>query len=125
MLLCSTALCSGLCALVAIGGGPIQTAQQLPPQYELSFLGLLGGREIALTLRQRSTENDHHSTNAMDHLSKNLSQDIWEAGVGLIMSLTIGLEIQPLISFTTSSQATGIKQRTQAEMLFTHKPTIT
>lgn len=24
MLLCTTALCSGLCALVAVGGGPIQ-----------------------------------------------------------------------------------------------------
>jgi len=69
------------------------------------FLGLLGGREIALTLRQRSAEKpaeEDPSTNAMDHLRKNLSQDIWKAGIGLIVSLTIALCIQPLISLTTS-----------------------
>ena len=69
------------------------------------FLGLLGGREIALTLRQRSAENaaeEDPSTNAVDHLSKNLGQDVWKAGVGLIVSLTIALGIQPLISLTTS-----------------------
>jgi hypothetical protein len=139
MLLCTTALCSGLCALVAIGGGPIQGLLRsktnasdlrsatvidlmfaicLLVQTQLSsfplsttwvFLGLLGGREIALTLRQRSTENaaantaeNDSSTNAMGRLSKNLSQDIWKAGVGLIVSLTIALGIQPLISLTTS-----------------------
>ena len=135
MLLCTTALCSGLCALVAIGGGPIQGVLRsktdasdlrsatvidlmfaicLLTQTQLSsfplsttwvFLGLLGGREIALTLRQRSAENpaeEDPSTNAMDHLSKNLSQDIWKAGIGLIASLTIALGIQPLISLTTS-----------------------
>ena len=135
MLLCTTALCSGLCALVAIGGGPIQgvlrsktnasdlrsatvidlmfaicllTQTQLnsfPLSTTWVFLGLLGGREIALTLRQRSAENadeKNPSTNAVDHLRKNLSQDIWKAGVGLIVSLTIALGIQPLISVTTS-----------------------
>ena len=135
MLLCTTALCSGLCALVAIGGGPIQgvlrsktnasdlrsatvidlmfaicllTQTQLnsfPLSTTWVFLGLLGGREIALTLRQRSAENadeKNPSTNAVDHLRKNLSQDIWKAGVGLIVSLTIALGIQPLISLTTS-----------------------
>ena len=135
MLLCTTALCSGLCALVAIGGGPIQAVLRsktdasdlrsatvidlmfaicLLTQTQLSsfplsttwvFLGLLGGREIALTLRQRSTENtaeEDPSTKAVDHLSKNLSQDIWKAGIGLIVSLTIALGIQPLISLTTS-----------------------
>ena len=135
MLLCTTALCSGLCALVAIGGGPIQGVLRsktnasdlrsatvidlmfaicLLTQTQLSsfplsttwvFLGLLGGREIALTLRQRSAENpaeEDPSTNAMDPLSKNLRQDIWKAGIGLIASLTIALGIQPLISLTTS-----------------------
>jgi hypothetical protein len=135
MLLCTTALCSGLCALVAIGGGPIQGVLRsktdasdlrsatvidlmfaicLLTQTQLSsfplsttwvFLGLLGGREIALTLRQRSAEKpaeEDPSTNAMDHLRKNLSQDIWKAGIGLIVSLTIALGIQPLISLTTS-----------------------
>jgi hypothetical protein len=135
MLLCTTALCSGLCALVAMGGGPIQGVLRsktnasdlrsatvidlmfaicLLTQTQLSsfplsttwvFLGLLGGREIALTLRQRSAEKpaeEDPSTNAMDHLRKNLSQDIWKAGIGLIVSLTIALGIQPLISLTTS-----------------------
>ena len=135
MLLCTTALCSGLCALVAIGGGSIQGVlrsktnasnlraatvidlmfaiclltltqlSSLPLSTTWVFLGVLGGREIALTLRQRSivntAENDS-STSAIDHLSKNLSQDIWKAGVGLIVSLTIALGIQPLISLTTS-----------------------
>ncbi len=131
MLLCTTALCSGLCALVSLGGGPIQEVLRsktnaadlrsatvidlmfaicLLTQTQLSsfplsttwvFLGLLGGREIALTLRQRSAESDR-STNAIAHLSKNLSQDIWKAGVGLIVSLTIALGIQPLISLTSS-----------------------
>ena len=65
------------------------------------FLGLLGGREIALALRQRSAEHDG-STQAIAQLSKNLSQDIWKAGVGLIVSLMIAVGIQPLIALTTS-----------------------
>ena len=135
MLLCTAALCLGLCALVAFGGGPIQGVLRsktntadlrsatmidvmfaicLLTQTQLSnfplsttwvFLGLLGGREIALTLKQRSVENaakKDPSMNGVDHLRKNLSQDIWKAGVGLIVSLTIALGIQPLISITTS-----------------------
>ena len=131
MLLCTAALCLGLCALVAVGGGPIQgvlrsktntsdlrsatvidlmfaiclLTQTQFSSFPLSttwvFLGLLGGREIALTLRQRSAKNDG-SSNAIDQLSKNLSQDIWKAGVGLIVSLTIALGIQPLIALTAS-----------------------
>ena len=131
MLLCTAALCLGLCALVAVGGGPVQDVlrsktntsdlrsatvidlmfatclltQTLLSNVPLSttwvFLGLLAGREIALTLRQRSSENDG-SANAINQLSKNLSQDIWKAGVGLIVSLTIALGIQPLIALTAS-----------------------
>ena len=131
MLLCTAALCLGLCALVAVGGGPVQDVlrsktntsdlrsatvidlmfatclltQTLLSNVPLSttwvFLGLLAGREIALTLRQRSAKNDG-SSNVIDQLSKNLSQDIWKAGVGLIVSLTIALGIQPLIALTAS-----------------------
>ena len=131
MLLCTAALCLGLCALVAFGGGPIQGVLRsktntadlrsatmidlmfaicLLTQTQLSnfplsttwvFLGLLGGREIALALRQRSAEHDG-STQAIAQLSKNLSQDIWKAGVGLIVSLMIAVGIQPLIALTTS-----------------------
>ena len=131
MLLCTAALCLGLCALVAVGGGPVQDVlrsktntsdlrsatvidlmfttclltQTLLSNVPLSttwvFLGLLAGREIALTLRQRSSENDG-SANAINQLSKNLSQDIWKAGVGLIVSLTVALGIQPLIALTAS-----------------------
>ena len=131
MLLCTAALCLGLCALVAFGGGPIQgvlrsktntadlrsatmidlmfaiclLTQTQVSNFPLSttwvFLGLLGGREIALALRQRSAEHDG-STQAIAQLSKNLSQDIWKAGVGLIVSLMIAVGIQPLIALTTS-----------------------
>ena len=131
MLLCTASLCLGLCALVAFGGGPIQGVLRsktntadlrsatmidlmfaicLLTQTQLSnfplsttwvFLGLLGGREIALALRQRSAEHDG-STQAIAQLSKNLSKDIWKAGVGLIVSLTIAVGIQPLIALTTS-----------------------
>ena len=131
MLLCTAALCLGLCALVAVGGGPVQDVlrsktntsdlrsatvidlmfatclltQTLLSNVPLSttwvFLGLLAGREIALTLRQRSSENDG-SANAINQLSKNLSQDIWKAGVGLIVSLTVALGIQPLIALTAN-----------------------
>ena len=131
MLLCTAALCLGLCALVAFGGGPIQGVLRsktntadlrsatmidlmfaicLLTQTQLSnfplsttwvFLGLLGGREIALALRKRSAEHDS-STQAIAELSKNLSQDICKAGVGLIVSLMIAVGIQPLIALTTS-----------------------
>jgi hypothetical protein len=52
-------------------------------------------------LRQRSAEHDG-STQAIAQLSKNLNKDIWKAGVGLIVSLTIAVGIQPLIALTTS-----------------------
>lgn len=130
MLLCTASLCLGLCALVAVGGGPIQNVLRsktntsdlrsatvidlmfavcLLTQNQLSsfplsttwvFLGLLAGREMALTLRLRSAES-HGPKNAIDHLSNNLSQDIWKAGAGLIVSLMIALGLQPLISLTS------------------------
>ncbi len=131
MLLCIMVLCAGLCALVSIGGGPIQGVLRsktntsdlraatvidlmfgicllyearlstFPLSTTWVFLGLLGGREIALVLRQQSSSNEG-SDHAIGPLGKILSDDIWKAGVGLFVSLMIALGIQPLITLTAN-----------------------
>lgn len=131
MLLCTLILCFGLCCLVASGGGPIQSVLRsktntsdlrsatvidfffglcllykaflstFPLSTTWVFLGLLGGREIALRIKEYEFEYvfaNHTSGN----LSKVLGNDLIKALVGLVVSLLIAIVIQPLASFMTS-----------------------
>ena len=129
MLICTAILCIGLCVLVAIGGGPIQgvlrsktnTADlrsatvidfmfglcllykaflsSFPLSTTWVFLGLLGGREIALRIKEQ--EFEYVFTNRSGgNLGKIIGSDLWKAFIGVIVSLVIALGLQPLIAWT-------------------------
>ena len=123
MVLSVLMLCIGLCVLVAIGGGPIQGVLQnkinttdlrsatvidtlfgsvlfwkanittFPLSTTWVFLGLLAGREVAIRLRLKLSVSDDQP------LHKILGNDIFKAGVGIIVSLIVALAIQPLKNF--------------------------
>jgi len=57
------------------------------------FLGLLAGREVAIRLRLKLSVSDDQP------LHKILGNDIFKAGVGIVVSLIVALAIQPLKSF--------------------------
>ena len=63
------------------------------------FLGLLGGREIALRIKEREFEyvftNQESGT-----LAKIIGNDLWKAAIGVVVSLVIALSIQPLAQLT-------------------------
>ena len=126
---CTLILCVGLCMLIVIGGGPIQTVllsktntsdlrsatlidfmfglcllfkaflSNFPLSTTWVFLGLLAGRELALRIRELEQKNIF--TNQMyGSLSNVIGSDLGKASVGLIVSLVIALGIQPLISWS-------------------------
>ena len=126
---CTLILCVGLCMLIVIGGGPIQTVllsktntsdlrsatlidfmfglcllfraflSSFPLSTTWVFLGLLAGRELALRIRELEQKNIF--TNQMyGSLSSVIGSDLGKASVGLIVSLVIALGIQPLISWS-------------------------
>nr|WP_170951124.1 hypothetical protein [Synechococcus sp. UW106] len=129
MLISTLVLCVGLCVLVATGGGPIQAVLRsktntsdlrsatvidfffglcllykaflstFPLSTTWVFLGLLGGREIALRIKEREFEyvftNQESGT-----LAKIIGSDLWKAAIGVVVSLVIALSIQPLAQFT-------------------------
>ena len=127
----SLLLCGGLCVLVARGGGPIQAvlrsktnttdlrsatlidilfgfcllARALLSSFPLSttwvFLGLLGGRELALQLHTKglvALSTEPHA----GELRRILCGDIWKACAGLVVSLTVALGMQPLVQWAAS-----------------------
>ena len=127
MALCTAVLCVGLCSLVAFGGGPIQTVLQtktntsdlrsatvidfffglcllykaflstFPLSSTWVFLGLLGGREIALRIKEQEfdvTFTHRESGN----LGKIIGGDLWKASIGVVVSLVIAVCIQPLVN---------------------------
>ena len=129
MLVCTAILCIGLCVLVAIGGGPIQGVlrsktnttdlrsatvidfmfglcllykaflSSFPLSTTWVFLGLLGGREIALRIKEQ--EFEYAFTNRSGgSLGKIVGSDLWKASIGVIVSLVIALGLQPLIAWT-------------------------
>ncbi len=129
MVVCTLILCVGLCMLIVIGGGPIQTVllsktntsdlrsatlidfmfglcllfraflSSFPLSTTWVFLGLLAGRELALRIRELEQKNIF--TNQMyGSLSSVIGSDLGKASVGLIVSLVIALGIQPLISWS-------------------------
>lgn len=129
MLLCSGSLCLGLCVLVAIGGGPIQAVLRsktnasdprsatvidcmfgvclfckavlspFPLSTTWVFLGLLGGREVALRLRERHV-NEVFTNRAGGSLKDILGADLAKASIGLVVSVLVALGIQPLIAWS-------------------------
>ena len=127
MALCMAVLCVGLCFLVAFGGGPIQAVLQtktntsdlrsatvidfffglcllyktflstFPLSSTWVFLGLLGGREIALRIKEQEfdvTFTHRESGN----LGKIIGGDLWKASIGVVVSLVIAVCIQPLVN---------------------------
>ncbi len=130
MLVCTLILCMGLCLLIVVGGGPIQgvlrsktnTADlrsatvidfmfglcllyrafisNFPLSTTWVFLGLLGGRELALRIKEHAqttvfTNQTHGS------LVRVIGSDLGKASVGLVVSLLIALGIQPLIAWSS------------------------
>ena len=127
MVICTAVLCVGLCFLVASGGGPIQAVLRsktntsdlrsatvidfffglcllykaflstFPLSTTWVFLGLLGGREIALRIKEQ--EFEYTFTNRESgNLGKIIGNDLWKAFIGVVVSLAIALGIQPLLS---------------------------
>lgn len=128
LLLSSSILCLGLCILVAVGGGPIQgvlrsktntsdlrSATVIDAMFGLCllykaflssfplsttwvFLGLLGGREIALRLRERRF-NEVFTNRSGGSLRSIIGADVYKAFIGVVVSLVIAVGIQPLIAW--------------------------
>jgi len=129
MAICTLVLCVGLCMLVATGGGPIQTVltsktntadlrsatvidfcfglcllvkaflSTFPLSTTWVFLGLLGGRELALRIREQEFE-DVFINRDSGSLAKVIGSDLWKASIGVAVSLVIALGIQSLLQFT-------------------------
>ena len=127
MLICTAIICIGLCILVALGGGPIQNVllnktntsdlrsatvidvmfglcllyktflSSFPLSTTWVFLGLLGGREIGLHIKEQEFKYvfTNHSAGS---LVKIIGSDLWKAFIGVVVSLVIALGLQPLIS---------------------------
>ena len=118
MALSALMLCLGHCVLVWIGGGPIQgvlrskinttdlrsatvidflfgcvlfwkaNITQFPLSTTWVFLGLLAGREIAVRIRLKLSDRQP--------LYNVLGNDVFKAGIGIMVSLIVALAIQPL-----------------------------
>ena len=131
MSVCTLILCSGLCVLISIGGGPIQGVlrsktntsdlrsatvidfmfgvcllyraflSSFPLSTTWVFLGLLAGRELALRIKELEFEIAF-TAHSQGGLIRVLGSDLGKASVGLAISLIIALGIQPLISWSTA-----------------------
>ena len=129
MFVCTLVLCSCLCMLIVIGGGPIQAVlrsktntsdlrsasvidfmfgfcllyraflSSFPLSTTWVFLGLLAGRELALRFRQLE-QTTVFTNQAHGSLAKVIGGDIGKASVGLVVSLLIAFGIQPLINWS-------------------------
>ena len=125
MAICTAVLCVGF-VVVAAGGRPIQGAAFQDEHVDLRsatvidctglcllykaflstfplsttwvFLGLIGGREIALRIKEQEFET--YSPIARPDLGKVIGSDLWKASVGVVVSLVIALSIQPLVQLT-------------------------
>ena len=129
MATCTVVLCIGLCLLVASGGGPIQGVlrsktntsdlrsatvidfvfgccllykaflSSFPLSTTWVFLGLIGGREIALRIKEQEFECVFTNRES-DGLGNVIGGDLWKATIAVLVSLGIALVIQPLIQLT-------------------------
>ena len=131
MVICTSVLCLGLCLLVLTGGGPIQSVLRsktntsdlrsatvidfffglcllykaflstFPLSTTWVFLGLIGGREIALRIKEQEFEI-RFTNRESGNLGNVVGRDLWKAFVGVVVSLVIALSIQPLVQLTSS-----------------------
>ena len=131
MVICTSVLCLGLCLLVLTGGGPIQSVLRsktntsdlrsatvidfffglcllykaflstFPLSTTWVFLGLIGGREIALRIKEQEFEIKFTNRES-GNLGNVIGRDLWKAFVGVVVSLVIALSIQPLVQLTSS-----------------------
>ena len=63
------------------------------------FLGLIGGRELALRIKQQTS--DLCSPTARGAVwPRSSAADLWKAAVGVLVSVGIALSIQPLAQIT-------------------------
>lgn len=122
-------LCLGLCILIALGGGPIQTvlrsktntadlrsatvidcvfglcllAQALLSSFPLSttwvFLGLLAGRELAL-LSRKPEWDELDNARGGNVVLQSMGSDLGKATVAMVVSLVVAMALQPLIAWT-------------------------
>ena len=63
------------------------------------FLGLIGGRELALRIKQQTSDLLFTNREA-GSLTKVIGTDLWKAAVGVVVSVVIALSIQPLAQLT-------------------------
>ena len=126
MLTCTALLCLGLCWLIRSGGGPIQGVLRtktnatdlrsataidllfgcclvgcaLLTSFPLSttwvFLGLLGGREIALRFHSHRSDEPFALQDG-GHWSQVVGADFSKASIALIVSMLIASGLQPLL----------------------------
>ena len=129
MLICTLVLCVGLCVLVATGGGPIQAVlrtktnssdlrsatlidllfglcllykaflSSFPLSTTWVFLGLIGGRELDLRIKQHTSDLPFTNREG-GSLANVIGTDLWKAAVGVVVSVVIALSIQPLAQLT-------------------------
>ena len=130
MVLCTVILCIGLCLLVVIGGGPIQGVlnsktnmadlrsatvidftfgfcllikaglSSFPLSTTWVFLGLIGGREVALRFKEKSLDEVFTNRNGGE-LHQIIGNDIGKASVGVLVSVLFAIGLQPLIAWST------------------------
>jgi len=126
MAICTLVLCVGLCVLVASGGGPIQAVLRsktntadlrsatvidfffglcllykaflstFPLSTTWVFLGLIGGREIALRIKEQEFEETFTNQDS-GGIVRIIGSDLWKAFIGVVVSLVIAVSIQPLV----------------------------
>ena len=60
------------------------------------FLGLIGGREVALRVKEKEFEFVFTNREG-GNLGRIIGHDLWKAFVGLVVSLGIALGIQTLV----------------------------
>ena len=63
------------------------------------FLGLIGGRELALRIKQQTSDLPFTNREG-GSLAKVIGTDLWKAAVGVVVSVVIALSIQPLAQLT-------------------------
>ena len=60
------------------------------------FLGLIGGREIALRIKEQEFEETFTNQDS-GGIVRIIGSDLWKAFIGVVVSLVIAVSIQPLV----------------------------
>ena len=84
----------GLCLLIKAG------LSSFPLSTTWVFLGLIGGREVALRFKEKSLDEVFTNRNGGE-LHQIIGNDIGKASVGVLVSVLFALGLQPLIAWST------------------------